>query len=53
VLSGDETGIERILLDGSGFGSDGNWYSLDGRRLNGQPTKKGLYIYKGKKTVIR
>lgn len=50
VLSGDDTGIERILFDGS---SDGDWYSLDGRRLNGQPTRKGLYIFKGKKTVIR
>ena len=30
----------------------GAWYSLDGRQLNGQPTKKGLYIYKGKKVVI-
>ena len=31
----------------------GAWYSLDGRQLNGQPTKKGLYIYKGKKVVIK
>lgn len=48
VLTGGNTGIERILLDGS---SDGDWYSLDGRRLNGQPARKGIYIYKGKKTV--
>lgn len=53
VLSGGNTGIERILLDGSGFGSDGDWYSLDGRQLNGQPTRKGIYIYKGKKTVVK
>jgi len=25
------------------------WYSLDGRKLSGKPTKKGIYIYKGKK----
>lgn len=50
VLTGGNTGIERILLDGS---SDGDWYSLDGRRLNGQPARKGIYIYKGKKTVIK
>ena len=31
----------------------GAWYSLDGRQLNGQPTKNGLYIYKGKKVVIK
>ena len=24
-------------------------YTLDGRKLNAKPTKKGLYIYKGKK----
>ena len=28
------------------------WYTLDGRKLNGQPTKKGVYIHNGK-TVIR
>lgn len=27
----------------------GNWYSIDGKKLNGEPTKKGLYIHKGKK----
>lgn len=26
-----------------------NWYTLDGRKLNGEPTEKGIYIYKGKK----
>jgi hypothetical protein len=29
------------------------WYSLDGRRLSGKPTKKGIYIYNGRKVVIR
>ena len=29
------------------------WYSLDGRKLNSQPTKKGVYIQNGKKVVIR
>ena len=27
------------------------WYTLDGRRLMGQPTQRGIYIYKGKKTI--
>lgn len=26
-------------------------YDLSGRRLNGQPTAKGIYIYKGKKVI--
>jgi len=29
------------------------WYTLDGRRLSGQPTAKGIYIYKGKKVIIK
>ena len=28
------------------------WYTLDGLRLNGRPTRSGLYIYKGKKVVV-
>ena len=31
---------------------EGAWYSLDGRRLSGQP-KQGVYIHKGKKVVIK
>lgn len=30
-----------------------SWYTLDGRRISGQPTQKGLYIVNGKKTVIK
>ena len=33
--------------------SETNWYDLNGRRLNGKPTAKGLYIINGKKTVIK
>ena len=29
------------------------WYSLDGRRLQGKPSAKGVYINKGKKTVVK
>lgn len=29
------------------------WYTLDGRRLNGRPTQKGVYIHQGKSIVIR
>jgi hypothetical protein len=31
--------------------SDG-WYDLNGRRLNGKPTAKGLYIHNGRKEVV-
>ena len=33
-------------------GLDGVWYSLDGCKLSGKPTQKGLYIHGGKKVVI-
>ena len=29
------------------------WYTLDGRKLQGKPTKKGLYIHNGRKVVIK
>lgn len=31
----------------------GEWYDLSGRKLNGKPTAKGLYIKDGKKVVIK
>ena len=33
--------------------SDGDWYTLDGRKLEGKPTRKGLYVKNGKKIVVR
>jgi hypothetical protein len=33
--------------------SDGAWYTLDGRKLDQQPTAKGVYIHNGRKTVIK
>jgi hypothetical protein len=32
---------------------DDAWYSLDGRKLNGKPTKKGMYINNGRKVVVK
>lgn len=33
--------------------SDDGWYTLQGVKLNGKPTEKGVYIYNGKKVVIK
>ncbi len=33
--------------------SDGAWYSIDGVKLDKKPTRKGLYIFNGKKIVIK
>ena len=30
-----------------------SWYDLSGRKLDQQPTQKGLYIHSGRKTVIK
>ena len=32
--------------------ADSGYYTLDGRRFDGRPTKKGVYIYKGKKVLL-
>ncbi len=31
----------------------GAWYSLDGRKLSGMPTQKGVYIVNGKKKIVK
>jgi hypothetical protein len=33
--------------------SSNEWYTLDGRKLDGQPTQRGIYINNGKKTIIK
>ena len=37
----------QLIIDNS----DGSWYTLDGKKLSGEPTQKGVYIIKGKKVV--
>ena len=51
----DATGIKSIYdsqIYDLRFGA-GAWYDLSGRRLNGAPTTKGVYINNGKKMIIR
>ena len=51
LISFDETtGISGIS---GNTGISGAWYDLNGRKLQGMPTKKGLYIMNGKKVVVR
>lgn len=42
-----------IRLTTSPTRDEGEWYDLSGRLLNSRPSAKGLYIYNGKKYVIR
>jgi hypothetical protein len=30
-----------------------HWYTLDGKRLSGKPTQKGLYVRNGRKVVVK
>ena len=51
VFSGSETtGIDAATLRDM---TTGDWYDLNGRKLNGMPTKKGVYLFNGRKVVIR
>ena len=52
-LSIDGEGTTGIDLTPTVSEDDGVWYSIDGRKLDGKPTRKGLYIKNGQKTVIR
>ena len=54
---GDEetTGIREVttpLAIRRGVGGEA-WYDLNGRKLSGMPTTKGIYIHNGRKEVIR
>jgi len=48
----DATGIADVRNKMSDAVTE-DWYSLDGRKLQGRPTKKGLYLLNGKKVVVR
>ncbi|MBO7110256.1 MAG: hypothetical protein J6V97_09235, partial [Prevotella sp.] len=52
-FGGEETGVFSATLNDKGQMINDKWYSLDGRKLNGKPTTKGLYINNGKKVVIK
>ena len=50
----DVTGIQGVIeVKGVKEVNDDSWYSLDGRRLNGKPSRAGVYINKGIKVVIK
>ena len=49
IFEEDVTGIEATTKSQQ----TGNWYTLDGRKLSAEPTKKGLYIMNGKKIVVK
>ena len=50
IVFGEVTGIG--VID-NGQRTSGDWYDLNGRKLQGRPTKKGVYINNGRKVVIK
>ena len=48
---GTQTVIGHTDITDSTDKADAAWYSLDGRKLEGQPTKKGVYIHNGRVVV--
>ena len=48
----DPTGINAVKSEELKVKSEGQWYDLNGRRLNGRPTKKGIYINRGSKFFV-
>ena len=50
VFDSEATGVGSIE---NGKLTIDNWYDLNGRKLNGMPTKKGIYVKNGRKVVVK
>ena len=48
-----ETSIQEIVNSKSSNGKSDEWYDLSGRKLEGKPTQRGIYINNDKKTFIK
>ena len=51
IVFGDATGIEGLIPAPSE--GERAWYTLDGRKLNGKPTKPGIYVKNGQKVAVK
>ena len=52
VFDGNLTGVDTLNMK-RGTLNDDSWYTVDGRKLQGKPTTKGVYILNGRKVVIK
>ena len=55
IFDGEETTGIRSIDNGQLTIGDkaGEWFTLDGRKLDGKPTAKGIYVNNGRKVVIK
>ncbi len=44
------TGVQTLEIENT---EPGNWYSLQGVRLNARPTQRGIYLNNGKKVLVK
>lgn len=49
LIRGGTTDIKEITTGGQQSG----WYDMEGRKLDAEPVKKGVYIHNGKKIVVK
>lgn len=49
IVAGDATAVNAAKVSGD----DEQWYTLDGRKFSGKPTKKGVYVKDGNKVIIK
>ena len=50
--TGVATGMESLTPSPSPKG-EGSWYTLGGQKLDAQPAKPGIYLYQGRKVVVK
>ena len=50
---GKETGIVSLSTDFNNLLDGDGWFTIDGKKLDTVPVRKGLYIYGGHKVVIK
>ena len=53
VIEEEPTGIVEMRNEKGEMRNGSDWFTLDGRKLNDRPTKPGLYIWNGRKTIIK
>ena len=53
LVDSGTTGVSEELRVNSEEFATAQWYTLDGRKLDAMPTKKGVYIMNGRKVVIK
>ena len=42
-----------VIVDKAQPATADGWYTLDGRKFINKPTAKGIYIYNGRKMIIK